>query len=90
MGGLKMSSWKLVPNPNLKGVDPSKLQPICHDKTPFLTIQCSCGYQMHIHLSQIENIPQEMIISRCHNCNQLLFFEKKWLLEAIQKAWGKK
>jgi hypothetical protein len=79
--------WKLVPNPKLVGVDRSKLEPACHDKTPFLTIECSCGYRMHIHLSQIENVPYEVLVSRCHRCGELLFFDKEWLINAIREAW---
>jgi len=84
------NKWTLIPNPALRGKDPAKLKPICHDRTPFLTIQCSCGYQMHIHQSQIENIPAETIISICHRCGDVLEFSKKWLLNAIKRAWEQK
>lgn len=85
--GRVVSEWRLIPNPALRGKDPSKLMPICHDGTPFITIRCSCGYHMHIHLSQIESLPANRIVSLCHSCGQPLEFDKDWLLEAIEKAW---
>jgi len=82
--------WILIPNPALKGIDSTKLVPICHNGTPFLTIQCGCGYQMHIHRSQIDRKQAEIIISQCHACGELLEFNRKWLLTAINEAWKKK
>lgn len=81
------SGWKLVPNPEWKGKKPKKAKILCHDHTPFLTIKCSCGYMMHIHKSQVEAMPYPVAFSICHNCGKPLFFEKKWLLETIEKAW---
>jgi len=79
--------WVLVPNPAWKGKKPQKAEILCHDKTPFITVKCDCGYMMHIHRSQIENVPFRIIISSCHRCGGVLEFDKEWLLNAIKEAW---
>lgn len=47
------------------------LSPACHDRTPCIDIRCSCGATGHLHLSQIENAPEDSELAmRCYDCRQ--------------------
>jgi hypothetical protein len=44
-----MSEWRWLENPAYAGRTPQKLTADCHDGSPFITIQCSCGFDNHVH-----------------------------------------
>lgn len=46
-------SWVFIDNPAFAGQAPRPLKAACHDGSPFLTIRCDCGTDMHLHESQI-------------------------------------
>jgi ribosomal protein S27E len=56
----------------------------CHDRTPFLTIRCRCGYELHQHESRVAAIPDDAeIASRCLGCGELLVFPPGYFKEAF-------
>ena len=66
-----------------------ELKPSCHDKTPYIEVRCECGYQMHLHRSQIEHVPEDaVLLTRCHECDTPLELECDGLLRAMNEAWG--
>jgi hypothetical protein len=71
-----MTDWKLVPNPAWAGVEPVQLTGSeCHDRSHFVTVQCACGEQMHMHQTQWQHAGDQAIGSRCHGCGELMLFE---------------
>lgn len=72
-----MSDWELVPNPEWVNRVPQHFtESLCHDHSHFVTIECSCGEQMHMHQTQWERAPAwQGIASRCHACGKVLTFE---------------
>lgn len=70
-----MSDWTFAPNPAFAGQTPRPLTPACHDGSPFLTICCGCGFDMHLHETQVAAMPAGTTIAmRCHGCHALLTF----------------
>jgi ribosomal protein S27E len=77
-----MSDWALMPNPNYAG-KPRLMEAACHDRTPFITVFCQCGNEMHIHESSIR--PLVEIAARCNGCGELLLFPPDYLPGAFQQ-----
>ena len=76
----------LVANPSYAGKTPTPMKAVCHDGSPFVTIQCSCGYQLHQHESRVAEIPPDAeIASRCLGCGELLVFPPGFFAEAFKK-----
>lgn len=81
-----VTGMKLVPNPSYAGKTPRPLLAACHDRTPFLTAQCDCGYQLHLHESQLATLPDHAIIeTRCHACGGQLVFPPHFFEDAFQQ-----
>lgn len=79
-------TFELVRNPAFEGRKPTPLQAACHDRTPFLTVRCSCGYELHLHESQLEQVPADYgIATSCHRCGELLDFEPGFFARAFQQ-----
>lgn len=72
-----MSDWKLIPNPEWKDQSPRPLGPAtCHDGSPFITVECTCGEHMHMHETQTAAVPDNLgVASRCHGCGEILQFQ---------------
>jgi hypothetical protein len=69
-GTFKRSRFELVPNPAYAGKTPTPLKAECHDGSPFITIQCDCGVQLHQHESSVVAVPVDAeIASRCPSCS---------------------
>jgi hypothetical protein len=69
-------TWEWADNPAYAGRMPSPLEASCHDRSPFLTITCSCGAEMHIHETQIAQAPRGLPMgATCKGCGELLMFE---------------
>ena len=44
---------------------------VCHDQTPCMDFECACGVMNHLHLSQIEEAPEDFeVAARCSGCRQ--------------------
>ena len=68
-----MSDWKLAPNLAYRGKKPRRLKAACHDKTPFVTIEHTCGGRLHFHESQVRPItPDTLIVAACPVCNGVI------------------
>ena len=46
----------------------------CHDRSHFVTVECGCGEQMHMHETQWRKAEGLPIGSRCKGCGDLLVF----------------
>lgn len=69
-------SWDIVENPSYDGMIPKKLgKSLCHDGSPFLTVECPCGEQMHMHESAVLGYDHDTIGSCCRACGNLMMFE---------------
>jgi hypothetical protein len=77
-------SFRLVPNPAFVG-SPRIIDAVCHDRTPFLTVHCSCGAEMHIHESQIAGLEDTTIASFCKGCRGLLEFPPGFIAGAFEQ-----
>jgi hypothetical protein len=85
-GTFTRSRFELVPNPAYAGRKPTPLVAECHDGTPFITIQCDCGSQLHQHESSVAHVPAEAeIASRCPSCRKTLVFEPGFFARAFQQ-----
>ena len=73
----RSDKWDLVENPAWAGRAPQALAGSeCHDHSHFVTIQCSCGEQMHMHETQTRSLPKHLGVgSMCKGCGDLLTFE---------------
>lgn len=70
-----MSNWETIPNPAFDGLQPQRFTVSdCHDHSHFVTVQCACGEQMHMHQTQWARANGQAIGSQCHGCGQLLVF----------------
>lgn len=84
--GVLGDRWALVPNP--AGAS-GRGSPACHDRSPFLTIACTCGYGMHLHETQLEEIPAGVELElRCHRCRKPLVIPADFVRSAIAEAWA--
>lgn len=64
-------SYAILSNPDFAGRTPQRLEPACHDRTPFLSFVCLCGERGHLHESQIEGVPTDAVIAlRCESCRE--------------------
>lgn len=72
-----MSNWKTVPNPAWEGIEPQRFtQSECHDRSHFVTIECTCGYQGHLHESSISTLPDSPRVgTHCKGCGDVMIFE---------------
>lgn len=72
-----MSKWEVVPNPDWAGRKPEGVsESLCHDRSPFVEVQCSCGAQQHFHETDIKKVPIDADIgSTCTGCGELLVFD---------------
>jgi len=78
------TQWLLVPNPGYAGKTPRSLEAVCHDGTPFVTIRCRCGYELHQHESRTAKIPDDAVVaSRCLGCGEILMFPPGWFADAF-------
>lgn len=80
-----MSDWELVDNPDWTDLRPRKLDPACHDGSPFITIHCNaCGDDMHLHETQVKNVPANQgIAAACKGCGRPLVFQAGFLPDAF-------
>lgn len=70
-----MSNWLWVENPAYVGRMPQQLKADCHDRSPFVTIKCSCDFDNHVHESSIIEVPPTATIgSRCNGCREVMEF----------------
>lgn len=69
-------TWTLIDNPAWTDRNvPRALKPACHDGSPFLTVECSCGNQMHLHESYTARVSRHLgIASQCKSCGEMLTF----------------
>jgi len=78
-------SWTLVTNPGITG-PPRPLQAVCHDRSPFVTIVCGgCGFEMHVHETQLPSLPRTEIVTLCNECGELLEFPSGFLADAFRR-----
>lgn len=83
------ADWSFTPNPAWEGRTPDPSRIACHDRTPFMTLLCSCGQEMHFHITQIAHVPDEDEIgSLCHGCGDPLLFNAGMMKGKIREAWG--
>ena len=79
-------SWELVENPAYAGKTPTPLEAACHDRTPFITVHCECGSDLHLHESQIAGMPADAeVATGCHGCSELLVFPPGYFQGAFQR-----
>lgn len=83
----KRHAWQLVSNPEWSHNKPPE-QPFtesgCCDHSHFITVQCRCGEQMHMHESATRKVPLgHGIASRCHGCNRLMKFPPSYFAGAF-------
>jgi hypothetical protein len=78
-------AWEIVENPAFAGQEPHALgRATCHDGSPFITIACSCGFDMHLHETQIAAVPAGTVIATaCKGCGDLLTFAPGQLEDAF-------
>jgi hypothetical protein len=83
------NGWDFIPNPAWEGRRPDVAGIGCHDRTPFMTIRCSCGSEMHFHISQIERLADEdEALVLCRGCGEPLMFNVGMMKGKIREAWG--
>lgn len=84
-GQTKRREWELVRNPLWAGQKPQRLERSdCHDGSHFLTVQCRCGEQMHMHESAVKNVsPYEGVASQCKGCARILEFPPSYFAGAF-------
>jgi hypothetical protein len=69
-------SRRFVENPAFAGQTPRPLTASCHDRSPFVTIRCTCGADMHLHETQLAPVPTSTAIGvRCQSCREPMVFE---------------
>jgi hypothetical protein len=79
------TEWVLLDNPAFEGKTPRVLVAQCHDRTPFITIVCNCGGEMHLHESQTDPIPEDAeIAAPCKTCGKPLVFPPGYFASAFQ------
>jgi len=76
----------LSPNPAVPpGTHPA---PACHDGSRFLTIQCRCGFFLHVHETQLEHVPDGAEVAlRCTVCRAAPGYDAATVRAAIRAAW---
>lgn len=79
------AGWKLVRNPGWNVVPEEPFtQSACHDFSHFVTVQCACGEQMHMHQTAWEQVPATVgIASKCHGCGKVLEFPPSYFQGAL-------
>lgn len=78
--------WTLKPNPNFPA-EHGDIRAACHDGSPFLTIACSCGAEMHLHETQITGMqPRDELMTACKSagCGKPMLLGGKFLLDAFE------
>jgi len=77
--------WELVKNPEWTGKTPQHFtESLCHDHSHFVTVQCRCGEQMHMHQTAWERVPETQgIASKCHSCGRLMKFPPSYFQGAL-------
>lgn len=69
-------SWTFIENPAYAGQQPRRLQAVCHDGSPFITIRCECGAVLHLHETQLLAVPADSAtVTACKGCGEPLVFE---------------
>jgi hypothetical protein len=68
---------------------PRPLLPVCHDRSPLLTIQCACGAELHVHETQLPSDPSVAVGCPCRGCGEVLLFEPGRLQEAFGEMRGR-
>lgn len=85
--GAKMpGGWTLRPNPGFPKT-PRIMHAECHDRTPFITIQCTlCSTPGHFHESQFDDVPDgTTIATRCKGCQIQLEFPIAFIRGAFKR-----
>lgn len=77
--------WELVANPGWAGQKPQHLErSACHDQSHFVTVQCRCGEQMHMHESAVKDLlPTQGVMSRCKGCGRTMKFPPSYFAGAF-------
>lgn len=85
-------AWTFFANPALAGQAPRPLKPACHDGSPFVTIRCDCGSDMHLHETQLAAATLHLasaldaaIVTRCTSCGEPLVFAPGELESAFDR-----
>lgn len=79
-------TFELIPNPGYEGQTPRILRAACHDRTPFITVRCECGSDMHLHESQTSVVPaDDAVISRCLACGRMIVVQSSRFVEAFKQ-----
>lgn len=69
-------AYRIVDNPAYQGRTPTILKPDCHDRTPFLTIECGrCAQHLHIHEGQLASIPTRSFGTVCPQCSHVILLK---------------
>ena len=76
---------EVVPNPSFAGLQPQMWkESLCHDRSHFIEVRCSCGADSHLHESQIQNLPKRAELGvRCSGCREYLYIKLKELRGAF-------
>lgn len=81
--------WDLVGNPDWNNVAvPAQpfTQSGCHDGSHFVTVQCRCGEQMHMHESATRHVPADVgVASNCKGCGRRLEFPPSYFAESFDE-----
>ena len=76
--------WELVENAAFAGMEPRIMVAACHDRSPFITIRCRCGCELHQHETRVSSFPDDAeLASRCLGCGELLVFPPGFFREAF-------
>jgi ribosomal protein S27E len=80
--------FELVDNPAWVG-KPKPAAPFpesdWHDRSHFVTIECSCGEAMHMHESFVSNLQHKRTASECKGCGDILTFEPGFFAAAFHE-----
>lgn len=82
-----MAKVELVPNRAYAGIKPQKIIAMCHDRTPFVTVRCQCGSEMHIHESFDPMAIADAMgaMAYCRSCREPLEFRPGFFKDAFQR-----
>jgi hypothetical protein len=89
-----VAEWQWIDNPTFAGKTPAPLKPDCHDRSPFITLHCTCGFDNHVHETSIVEVPPTAAIgSRCNGCGDVLEFPPGYLhagfAELRRRGWSR-
>lgn len=62
--------------------------PACHDRTPFVSIVCVCGYPIHLHEPELDSTAAgDDLAVRCPRCRKWLGVPVDLIRRALTEAW---